>query len=71
MKSGDVLIINTLLCHAPLNNGGLGDRWVFYPYFGPLMPSVPSMSMKVKASILPNSPYEVSKHFSSYFVLFD
>lgn len=67
ISEGDVLIMNTLLCHAPLENGGFGDRWVFYPYYGPLMDFEPTCSMKARTSILPNSPYEVMFYFILFF----
>ena len=60
ISEGDVLIMNTLLCHAPLENGGFGDRWVFYPYYGPLMDFEPTCSMN-------NSPYEVMFYFILFF----
>lgn len=69
MKLGSVLLLSPLLPHAPLLNGGLGDRFVLYPYLGPLMP--PDKGLP-RESILPNPPSSVStQNLQSIFLLSD
>jgi len=50
-------VFSVLLPHAPLLNNGLGNRFVIYPYYGPLLPKVePGLPIQ---SVLPNPPFEV------------
>ncbi len=55
-----MMIMNVALPHAPLRNGGLGNRFVAYMYFGPLVTQPSTLRLDGATSILPNSPAEVS-----------
>lgn len=55
VNPGDVLVFSVLCPHAPLLNGGLGNRFVYYPYYGPMV----LKADKGVESVLPNQPNEV------------
>lgn len=63
MAAGDLLVFNVLLNHAPLLNTDFGERFVCYPYYGPMLDTTTLKSDPLCGeSILPNNPRQVCVH---------